>query len=108
MLPGAYGVERLPEKGARMSAAWSAGIFHVALPFASHWRSTSSICVTSTIPATSILPSETTSASVPRIGPLAEVVSDGKIDVAGIVDRSEEHTSELQSRGHLVCRLLLE
>src|SRR5690625_7028089 len=25
-----------------------------------------------------------------------------------IVTRSEEHTSELQSRGHLVCRLLLE
>src|SRR5690625_1755523 len=25
-----------------------------------------------------------------------------------IVERSEEHTSELQSRGHLVCRLLLE
>src|SRR5437870_8782186 len=24
------------------------------------------------------------------------------------VGRSEEHTSELQSRGHLVCRLLLE
>src|SRR5690625_6519557 len=24
------------------------------------------------------------------------------------VNRSEEHTSELQSRGHLVCRLLLE
>src|SRR5690625_7022750 len=23
-------------------------------------------------------------------------------------DRSEEHTSELQSRGHIVCRLLLE
>src|SRR5690625_6499720 len=27
---------------------------------------------------------------------------------AGVVERSEEHTSELQSRGHLVCRLLLE
>src|SRR5690625_6536276 len=27
------------------------------------------------------------------------------VDVPG---RSEEHTSELQSRGHLVCRLLLE
>src|SRR5690625_288930 len=29
---------------------------------------------------------------------------------AGISDhvRSEEHTSELQSRGHIVCRLLLE
>src|SRR5436305_3653526 len=25
-----------------------------------------------------------------------------------IADRSEEHTSELQSRPHLVCRLLLE
>src|SRR5690625_6073054 len=25
-----------------------------------------------------------------------------------IEQRSEEHTSELQSRGHLVCRLLLE
>src|SRR5439155_14703695 len=25
-----------------------------------------------------------------------------------ISSRSEEHTSELQSRGHLVCRLLLE
>src|SRR5690625_6258480 len=28
-------------------------------------------------------------------------------DVVGF-GRSEEHTSELQSRGHLVCRLLLE
>src|SRR5687768_17672862 len=27
---------------------------------------------------------------------------------AGLVFRSEEHTSELQSRLHLVCRLLLE
>src|SRR2546422_5931256 len=26
----------------------------------------------------------------------------------GFADRSEEHTSELQSRLHLVCRLLLE
>src|SRR5690625_6259380 len=26
----------------------------------------------------------------------------------GYLLRSEEHTSELQSRGHLVCRLLLE
>src|SRR5690625_6835728 len=25
-----------------------------------------------------------------------------------VSNRSEEHTSELQSRGHLVCRLLLE
>src|SRR2546422_8300512 len=30
------------------------------------------------------------------------------ISVAGVHGRSEEHTSELQSRLHLVCRLLLE
>src|SRR5690606_41914917 len=29
-------------------------------------------------------------------------------DVADRLDRSEEHTSELQSRENLVCRLLLE
>src|SRR3989449_4429133 len=36
-------------------------------------------------------------------------ISDGE-DGAGLYDalRSEEHTSELQSRLHLVCRLLLE
>src|SRR5437870_9592061 len=27
---------------------------------------------------------------------------------AAVVQRSEEHTSALQSRGHVVCRLLLE
>src|SRR5690625_1637180 len=36
-----------------------------------------------------------------------------RVQLAGVEDqeearRSEEHTSELQSRGHLVCRLLLE
>src|SRR5437660_10995514 len=30
------------------------------------------------------------------------------LDAGGAGVRSEEHTSELQSRGHLVCRLLLE
>src|SRR2546429_6152048 len=30
------------------------------------------------------------------------------MDVASLAERSEEHTSELQSRLHLVCRLLLE
>src|SRR5207253_7298013 len=35
-------------------------------------------------------------------------VSVGKAICAKLSSRSEEHTSELQSRGHLVCRLLLE
>src|SRR5690625_6927191 len=43
---------------------------------------------------------------------LARLVAKGlgeRTDQAFIVkNRSEEHTSELQSRGHLVCRLLLE
>src|SRR5690625_6610427 len=30
------------------------------------------------------------------------------LQARGSLMRSEEHTSELQSRGHLVCRLLLE
>src|SRR5690606_39282918 len=34
-------------------------------------------------------------------------VADGG-DITGIKQRSEEHTSELQSRDNLVCRLLLE
>src|SRR5256884_5033211 len=34
--------------------------------------------------------------------------SQSKIRARGLRDRSEEHTSELQSRLHLVCRLLLE
>src|SRR5690625_6234142 len=33
---------------------------------------------------------------------------DGRVTKADAMARSEEHTSELQSRGHLVCRLLLE
>src|SRR5207253_10885192 len=40
------------------------------------------------------------------------IVGDGSdplsLAVFACVGRSEEHTSELQSRGHLVCRLLLE
>src|SRR5439155_24262821 len=38
-----------------------------------------------------------------RRGPAPPRRADDALDL-----RSEEHTSELQSRGHLVCRLLLE
>src|SRR3989442_5161875 len=37
-----------------------------------------------------------------------DVVMDSKIGFSIVSARSEEHTSELQSRPHLVCRLLLE
>src|SRR5439155_12070971 len=40
--------------------------------------------------------------AVPRVSDL------GALAARSLTRRSEEHTSELQSRGHLVCRLLLE
>src|SRR5690625_4329794 len=66
------------------------------------------------------------SVELPAVLDLLDAVADGKqsavdtrkvlldavnvlYDEAGCYEhRSEEHTSELQSRGHLVCRLLLE
>src|SRR5439155_12125491 len=42
---------------------------------------------------------------VARLGDPGEGAREGRVAPAV---RSEEHTSELQSRGHLVCRLLLE
>src|SRR5437870_6343290 len=52
-------------------------------------------------PDPDLLPLEFDRAYVEELGKhLPELPDDKK--------RSEEHTSELQSRGHLVCRLLLE
>src|SRR5437870_6169752 len=45
----------------------------------------------------------TFSTSIPAV-----VISMAMLRWLGNTSRSEEHTSELQSRGHLVCRLLLE
>src|SRR2546422_11474047 len=43
------------------------------------------------------------------VGPLPEGAGDwSEYVLAPFTSRSEEHTSELQSRLHLVCRLLLE
>src|SRR3989442_3207560 len=46
-----------------------------------------------------------------RLGARGVVLLDGVVGERSVVEdrlRSEEHTSELQSRPHLVCRLLLE
>src|SRR5438445_3938781 len=45
-----------------------------------------------------------------RMGPFRGSVLSGAVSATDIAlwDRSEEHTSELQSRQYLVCRLLLE
>src|SRR5205809_2503690 len=48
-------------------------------------------------------------AGVEIVGPDLVAGVEGSVEVCvGGVDRSEEHTSELQSRLHLVCRLLHE
>src|SRR5690625_5479288 len=48
--------------------------------------------------------------NVNNISPIAltEGVEQWRENFPELYERSEEHTSELQSRGHLVCRLLLE
>src|SRR5687768_17774682 len=43
-----------------------------------------------------------------RVGMAATHAQYNIRDSAEVIKRSEEHTSELQSRLHLVCRLLLE
>src|SRR2546425_3001660 len=40
--------------------------------------------------------------------PRVQVVEDAEVFDVRQIDRSEEHTSELQSLAYLVCRLLLE
>src|SRR2546429_7107916 len=62
---------------------------HDALPISSSWQA---VCTSSSA-----------SRGPPRIGE-----APGSAIRGGPRDRSEEHTSELQSRLHLVCRLLLE
>src|SRR3712207_7719692 len=43
------------------------------------------------------------------LGQIDLAIEDGSFDANGAIQaRSEEHTSELQSRQYLVCRLLLE
>src|SRR3712207_8782331 len=47
-------------------------------------------------------------AILPFIGPYFSYAIGGKTTIEADGVRSEEHTSELQSRQYLVCRLLLE
>src|SRR2546429_1892378 len=63
-------------------------------------------------PRSTLFPYTTLFRSQGRAAQLAHALGDGvgdRVDLVRLlVERSEEHTSELQSRLHLVCRLLLE
>src|SRR2546422_7828488 len=69
---------------------------HDALPISSLWRSFSKCCSRRRI----------RSASSAEAG--WSLMRRGCCQALPVQPRSEEHTSELQSRLHLVCRLLLE
>src|SRR5205809_5200960 len=70
-----------------------------ARPHARLTRLPNGACSTSCIPPASSKKRSSTSVSCVGITPRKETL---------VLERSEEHTSELQSRLHLVCRLLLE
>src|SRR3712207_7189145 len=57
---------------------------------------------------TSAILSAPTGSGPQRRGTGCGLVGWGRVERSGRRDRSEEHTSELQSRQYLVCRLLLE
>src|SRR3989442_8058777 len=64
-------------------------------------------------PRSTLFPYTTLFRSCTKPDDLAEIVerpsvARGATERAQVHHRSEEHTSELQSRPHLVCRLLLE
>src|SRR5258707_1952931 len=59
-------------------------------------------------PRSTLFPYTTLFRSAPLLHPVHELVAEHADDALERQDRSEEHTSELQSRQYLVCRLLLE
>src|SRR5439155_20267620 len=75
-------------------------------PYTTLFRSR--IMFRSSMPVVGFAPSARTcsSTSAAKASPRITILAPLSVYWASV--RSEEHTSELQSRGHLVCRLLLE
>src|SRR5690625_6229242 len=63
---------------------------------------------TQRVPWTNMYEFATTSTVIVMLLFLLISIRRRELRALGTFVRSEEHTSELQSRGHLVCRLLLE
>src|SRR3712207_6849554 len=85
-------------------------LFPYTTLFRSRLRNTDVEIVEATLPAGSPLAGVALrDLSLPPESTIAIIIRDGEpIFPAGSTERSEEHTSELQSRQYLVCRLLLE
>src|SRR5690625_6021878 len=83
---------RRPNTVTRLWPVKASSTSELTTPVASHcWANSFWACLPTTVVTTS------------ATGITVSAISDSCQEM-----RSEEHTSELQSRGHLVCRLLLE
>src|SRR2546422_5959396 len=82
---------------------------HTASTFATNIDHTPSVPSTHWAPSASVAPTTASSTIIPiRATRMSAGVRSICSAIATKSTRSEEHTSELQSRLHLVCRLLLE
>src|SRR5207253_7454133 len=82
---------------------------HDALPISRRWRARAPPYRTRTPPKRDRRLPASPGTHRPRAVGLGSVhPTRARVPVPPLRSRSEEHTSELQSRGHLVCRLLLE
>src|SRR5690606_42136053 len=82
---------------------------HDALPISPTASDSGAVVATSRAPDSSVTASEPCTARVRRAPPELRTSTASSTVVPGSTAyRSEEHTSELQSRENLVCRLLLE
>src|SRR5439155_25181276 len=94
----------------------SSYIFYIVFFFFFNYTATTEIYTLSLHDALPICRRSPGRVGCQRAGAVSRYIMDGlrhNVDHYGRADsgrlaRSEEHTSELQSRGHLVCRLLLE
>src|SRR5207249_7873071 len=82
---------------------------HDALPISFIFASSSSTCdfdASAPSSRSSWVWSDVKSSSAPEV--VSSSIADARACICSVLSRSEEHTSELQSRFDLVCRLLLE
>src|SRR5690625_505911 len=98
----------LPDPVPRSGVGYSSGVTAYRAPQAPRLNAESVIPAAMIIPTESAWPNQIAATA----DPARNVASVGRRPHFSIRNaaaaRSEEHTSELQSRGHLVCRLLLE
>src|SRR3712207_8734818 len=84
-------------------------LFPYTTLFRSTMRSSRAATVIALVAAASPLGAQTATQTVTQSGDVAaEIIHACYTPLTGVMYRSEEHTSELQSRQYLVCRLLLE